>query len=95
MSDVDPATSKWHIDKRIPVTMIIALAIQSAAVAFYGGQVSERIDNIEEKQVAASPNANRITTLETHLIYIAEDIKDIKEEFKRVSERLGESPNER
>jgi len=55
--DNDPATSEWHLDKRIPVALILVLAIQ------FGGSVYW-ITTLENRTLT---NSDRIKTLESQM----------------------------
>jgi len=58
MSDeeTDPQTSEWHLDKRIPVALIAAIALQFSASVYWIATLeqrsltnAERIEKLEEK----------------------------------------------
>lgn len=37
----------WHLDRRVPVAIILAIALQTAGAVFWFGQLSTRVDTIE------------------------------------------------
>ena len=52
----DPQTSEWHLDKRIPVALIGAIALQFVGVVYWMATLegravtnTERIEKLEEK----------------------------------------------
>lgn len=70
----DPAEERWHIDRRIPVTLIAAFLIgivaQSFALGIWITTLSNRIGNLETFAAAQGPASlnreTRITILETN-----------------------------
>lgn len=63
----DPAAGGWHLDKRIPVALIVTLGLQTAGVFFWMGQLSVRIDQLENQVLRAATNSDRLTRLEVQL----------------------------
>lgn len=45
---LDPANGAWHLDKRIPLAMLGAILMQTAAFGFWIGQISNRLDSALE-----------------------------------------------
>jgi hypothetical protein len=62
---------KWHIEKNIPISLILAIAVQTCAAVWWIAKTESRIDNIE--QVASQPNValnnleERVTRIESTL----------------------------
>lgn len=42
----------WHLDKRVPIGIILALLIQSGAVFWWAGQTEQRLSAVEGQLVA-------------------------------------------
>jgi hypothetical protein len=42
--DVMP-TDDWHLDKRVPITLILALLIQTAGMVWWAATLSTRVEN--------------------------------------------------
>ncbi|MBX9596137.1 MAG: hypothetical protein K2X46_17360 [Roseomonas sp.] len=34
----------WHLDKRVPIALILAVAVQTAGMVWWAGQLSARVD---------------------------------------------------
>lgn len=45
---------QWHLDKRVPIALIFAIFMQSAAAVWWAAGINERMDQIERRQEAAS-----------------------------------------
>ena len=57
----------WAIDKRIPVALIFTLLVQTAGFAFWVGQLSIRIDQLEGQSQRYFLNGDRLTRLEVRI----------------------------
>ena len=76
--DGDPASESWHLDRRIPVAIIVTLAIQTGGAIWFASGISHRVDSLERQQVSASTQGDRIVRLETRMENIAEYILEIR-----------------
>lgn len=48
MTSVDPAQlGGWHLDKRLPIALIVTLFVQSAAIIWWAATTSARLDQVE------------------------------------------------
>jgi uncharacterized protein HemX len=47
----------WHLDRRVPVAIIFAIALQSAGAIWWAASMSERMEQIEQRQQAAGARA--------------------------------------
>ena len=53
----DPATSKWHIDKRVPLALIVVLTLQFGGAVYWATTIEQR----------TLVNQKRIAKLETQM----------------------------
>lgn len=79
----DPAAGGWHLDKRIPVALIVTLGLQTAGVFFWMGQLSVRIDQLENQVLRAATNSDRLTRLEVQLEQMGMTLNRIDERLER------------
>jgi len=49
----DEGGRQWHLDKRVPIALIFAIMMQSAAAVWWASGISERMSQIERRQEAA------------------------------------------
>lgn len=78
MRDDDPTSGNWHLDKRIPVAIIVTLAIQTGGAIWFASGISHRVDSLERQQASASTQGDRIVRLETRMEAIAEHLIEIR-----------------
>lgn len=69
---------KWHLDRKVPIALILALAFQTSAVSWWAATLSARVDLLERQAVAIGPQAERIIRLETKVDGIAGGLSEIK-----------------
>lgn len=77
MADTNTNRGEWQIDKKIPVALIFTLLIQTAGFAFWMGQLSVRIDQLESQNLRYSTNSDRLTRLEVRIDNLTEAVRDL------------------
>ena len=75
---IDTSDSSWHLDRKVPVAIILALGVQTAGVVWWGATVAERLNALERKVELAAPQADRLTKVETRLEAVQDGISEIK-----------------
>lgn len=53
--------ANWHLDKRVPVAIIVALIMQTSGMVWWAAQASERLNSVERTIAQAAPQADRLT----------------------------------
>lgn len=97
----DPAVGAWHLDKRIPLAMIGAILMQTAAFGFWIGQISNRLDaaletnrqqdvRIEEQRNAVNSMAVSAATTAAQLNAVRESLIEMKAEQTETNRLLRE-----
>jgi len=78
-------TEHWHLDKRVPIGIIVALVIQTIAfftiAAAWKTSVDVRIERLEEIAVASNKQGDRILILEQKFSYIVESLNRIEKKL--------------
>lgn len=70
--------TKWHLDKKVPIAMIVTIAMQTAGFVWWAASLSERVNTLERDALRSAPYAERIVRLETKMESIADGIQEIK-----------------
>lgn len=81
----ESSEKRWHLDKRIPIALIITLALQTAAGIWWASSLSERVNTLERDSAKSAPNVERIVRLETRIEAVVEGIGEIKRLLRRES----------
>ena len=78
MADINTnRREEWQIDKKVPVALIFTLLIQTAGFAFWMGQLSIRIDQLESQNLRYSTNSDRLTRLEVRIDSLTEAVRGL------------------
>lgn len=79
----------WHLDKRIPIVIILGLLANFATVIWFASKLDSRIEIIEryiEHHIEEHKDINQDRAewaeLKIHMQYLMLDIKEIKEFLK-------------
>lgn len=82
-----PSRDEWHLDKKVPIGLIIGFIIQTIVLVAWGASSLERLDgrvaSLERSDNNQSTHENRITILEQQFGYIRSDLSEIKSLLRR------------
>lgn len=89
----DPASRGFHWDKRIPIALILTVAIQTVVVGMWIGRLEQRVANLEEKEsrTAQSDGPSRLVRVETQIDDVRRTIERMDSKVDRLLNR-GASP---
>lgn len=81
----------WHLDKKVPITMIIMFAIQTITLVYVGtswkADIDSRVAALEKSDNRMTSYESRIIVLEQGVLAIREDLSEIKALLR--GQRLG------
>lgn len=76
------AAEEWHLDKKVPVTIIVALVLQTLGFIYVGTawktEVDFRVNNLERLNEDRKSQEGRIIAVEQQLNYITDSLKRIE-----------------
>ena len=78
---------EWHLDKKVPISIIIALVLQTFGFVAIGSAWKAEVESrlaVVEKQVDERKNQG------DRLIVLEEQLRFIKESLTRIEVRLGD-----
>jgi hypothetical protein len=67
-------SSHWHLDKRVPITILLAIAVQTGTWIWWASNASTRLDAVERKVEAAAPQAERIIRLDEKMSTVQQNL---------------------
>lgn len=70
--------ASWHLDKKVPIALILAIGLQTAGIVWWGGTMSERVNALERKADNAAPQGERLARVETKVEAIQAGVGEIK-----------------
>lgn len=68
----------WHLDKKVPIALILTIAIQTGGFIWWTASINERVNFLERQATASAPQSERLTRVEVNLEVVKEGIADLK-----------------
>lgn len=91
-----PSRDEWHLDKKVPIGLILGLIVQTIVLVAWGTSKFENIDNrvgnLERSDSNQQTHENRITILEQQWSYIRSDLAEIKTLLRRQVPTMEPNP---
>lgn len=79
------AHSEWHLDKRVPISMIGAFVLQTITLVYVGttwkSDVDHRLSSLEQSADRNFPQEGRLTILEQKFTFIQDSLHRIEEKL--------------
>jgi hypothetical protein len=73
----------WHLDKRVPIALILAIILQTAGLVWWASSLSERVNSLERTRDANAPQGDRLTRVEVKIESIQTGIDRIERLIRR------------
>ena len=77
----------WHLEKKVPITIIAALLVQTVVITTWITQkfdgLDNRVANIEKSDDGQQSHESRLVVLEQKFSYIRDDLQEIKDILRR------------
>jgi len=73
----------WHLDKRVPIAVIIALLIQAASIIWWASRVESRLAVVERYQHDNSQLSERVVRLEVLLERVDRTISRVERKIDK------------
>ena len=70
--------NQWHLDKRVPLALIMAIVGQTIVAAWGASNLWTRVGELERQMQTAAPQFERIIRLETKVDGITGSLSEIK-----------------
>ena len=83
----EPEDHNWHLDRRVPIALIATIFItftsQTVAGVWWASSISERVNQLERRDTARAPQADRITRIEGKIENVEMGIQRIERKLDR------------
>lgn len=70
--------NNWHLDKKVPVSLIMAIIAQTAGFIWWGATTQEKVAVLKERLDAIAPNSDRLTRVEVKVDTVQQSINRIE-----------------
>ena len=74
---------RWHLDKRVPIALIITIGLQTGAFVWWASDINARVNTLERRAEITAPQAERLVRVETKVESIDAGIAEIKRLIRR------------
>lgn len=71
----------WSLDRRVPIALIVTIALQSAAMFMWVGALTSRVFELEAKAVRALDASDRVIGLEA-------EMREVRRVLQRIEAKL-------
>lgn len=78
LSDTMNQDRYWHLDKKIPLALMLTIGFQTGIFIWWAAQLSERVNTLERAAVTTAPQADRITRIEVRIEGIGQIVQRIE-----------------
>lgn len=81
----------WHLDKRVPVALILSIVFQTGIFLWWAASLTERVGVLEKRADGSAPQAERLTRVEVKVENVQASIDRVERLIRRESP-LNNSP---
>lgn len=82
----DPASESWHLDKRVPLALIITIFLQTSGVFWWASGINTRVENLEASMRISGGDRDRLVRVEEKLEGTKELLVSIDKRLERMEE---------
>lgn len=61
----DPAGASWHLDKRVPVALIVTIVLQFSGFVWWASETAQRLAVVERALLTNTDERDRLVRVET------------------------------
>lgn len=81
-------SGQWHLDKRVPITLIITILIQTGTLVWFISKLDSRIIALEMVSITQKERDDRQDRAATDAVsMIRSDLRDLDQKIDRLIER--------
>ena len=74
---------QWHLDKKVPLALIIAIVIQTGTFIWWASSLTERVGVLERTAVSTAPQSERLTRVEVKIENVQSGVERIERLIRR------------
>lgn len=86
-----PLDNGWHLDKKVPIALILAMLVQTATIVWWASAITARVGTLEAKAVRGDAQVADIAALKVQLQALDARTARIEDKVDRLIERSNES----
>ena len=90
MNNTEPNENQWHLDKKVPLSLIFAMLIQAAMVIWAVADIKKDVEVLKAAVAQQTERDNRQDRAAYEAVaLVREDIKEVKALLQKILERNG------
>lgn len=82
MTDLSADRQPWHLDKRVPVALIVTIMIQTGAGVWWAATQDQRVKSLEEWRTDSKSVAADLSEIKAEIRSLNRSIDDVKERLR-------------
>ncbi|SDR19735.1 hypothetical protein [Pseudovibrio sp. Tun.PSC04-5.I4] len=86
MSLQEQLASRWQLDKRVPVVLVLTLLVQVVGFVWWAASINERVISLERTVISNRAMTERVTRAETRIDGIYLQLEKIDRKLDRLTE---------
>ncbi|MBN4046373.1 hypothetical protein JYU02_00050 [bacterium AH-315-P15] len=90
MTENDDGAADWHMDRRVPIALIFAIAVQTGAGLIWAGAAGERIRQLEDQALLSRDMSERLVRVEEQIGFARVTLDRIERKLDRPISNTGE-----
>jgi hypothetical protein len=79
-----PSASGWHLDKKVPLALIVTIVMQTATAIWAMSALSQRVTQLEVALAASTDQPARIVRVETQMEGVRDTLKEMNDKLDRL-----------
>lgn len=79
-----PVPSGWHLDKKVPLALIVTIITQTALAVWFIAGLSQRVTQLEVALSASTDQPARIVRVETQMEGVRDTLKEMNDKLDRL-----------
>jgi len=83
----------WHLDKKVPISLILGLALNAFSLIWFASKLDSRVTTIELHDVATQAELSKLKDnadgAKDRLIRLEDKLENILEELKKIDARMA------
>jgi len=76
--------NSWHLDKKVPVAVIVFLLMQTVTLVWWAGTLTQRVATLEEISKSRQTILERMTRIETTMEYLVKTADKNEDTLKKI-----------
>ena len=88
----DDTEREWHLDKRVPIALILAILVQTATVIWWARGLDARVSALEEGKGATASQSNQLNNIATDVAVLKSQMGDIKIAVEKLTDIRRDNP---